>query len=206
MLPLALPLVANLPTVFKIAQVAMKIVSYIQVAAQVIGAVANKLGVLQDGQRAEDFGYAMRNAKKSAEEFSTINEYFAYLNDEIKAGNIDMSGKREMIDIVAGNALVAQAICGKLGLETSPEFWDMLCKKAQQERLDSNEAASILEICSKTNVSLQDITSYINNTELSGEVSASDVSSTIESALQEAHPERSQTDIADRFNDLLKKD
>lgn len=198
-----------LPMVFKIANTAAAILPYVcKTLEMCIGTLGRMHDVLKPGEKAEVFGFAMQNAAKAPKEFEHINSYIEYLRDEIKAGNIDVGDGKEysMLDKVAGNAIIAQAVGEKCGFNTSAAFWGIICQKASNEKLKANEISGILTQAKTQHINPDNIANYLVGNHLESNIQKSEVSSLIIDSLRHANPTMSDEDTLNRFNTLLKKD
>ncbi|MDY5951102.1 MAG: hypothetical protein SPJ16_07945 [Helicobacter sp.] len=198
-----------LPMVFKIANTAAAILPYVcKTLEMCIGTLGRMHDVLKPGEKAEVFGFAMQNATKAPKEFENVNSYVEYLRDEIKAGNININENKDysIVDKVAGNALIAQAVGEKYGLDIGATFWGIICQKASNEKLNANEISGILTQAKTQHINPDNIANYIAGNNLESNIQKSEVSSLIIDGLKHANPTMSNEDITDRFNTLLKKD
>lgn len=151
----------------------------------------------------------MRKSDKKPEDFDSINDYIAYLREEIKSGKIaldeDKTDLQKNIDTALGAGLSIKAIDEKYNLQTSADFWVFSGKKFEEGKLNTDEIHSVLKTASEKNLNPDDIKNYVEDKELSSGVQKSEISSALKESLQEANPTLSQDKLTERFNNLIKE-
>lgn len=188
---------------------ATTIAPYLEPIVRIVTAIAQALGILDKDDNLEDLGEAMRKTDKKPEDFDSINDYIAYLREEIKSGKIaldeDKTDLQKNIDTALGAGISIKAIDEKYNLQTSAEFWEFSGKKFEEGKLNTDEIHSMLKTASEKNLNPDDIKNYVEDKELSSGVQKSEISSALKESLQEANPTLSQDKLTERFNDLIKK-
>lgn len=193
-----------------IAQTAIKILPMAEIVVNVVKTVAQVCSVLQKDDKVEELGSAMRQSQKKPEDFDSINEYIDHLREEIKSGGVDVKPTgneiQDWADKAMGCSLVMQAINEKHKISTTPDFWMTIGKKFNEGKINEKEVDGILKKSAETQVDPENVKNYINHDEIKGNSSKSEISSVIVDGLKEAQPQASESQITQRFNELVKKD
>lgn len=176
---------------------------------KVIVAIAGACLGMGEDEKIEDYGAAMRQAEKKPEDFNTIQEYIAYLREEIKSGRIDLSSPKSEIEQFAdkalGASLMIKGIDEKYKLKTSVDFWGTMGKKFEEGKINEKELDSVLKNCGDKQVDADNVSRYLNNEDLKGGQTKSEVSSIIVDSLKEANPKMSDSEVTTRFNNAIKQ-
>lgn len=158
-------------------------------------------------EKVEDLGAAMKQTEKKPEDFDSINDYIDYLRDEIKKGHVEL-GKSQGVELFAekvmGASLLSEALGEKYGMKPSAEFWGEMGEKVHDGKLNANEVGSIIQKASRSEVKLDNVSSYLKGEEVKGN-QKSEVSSVIIDGLKESNPTLSDSEIDKRFNELIKQ-
>ncbi|TQR33139.1 hypothetical protein DMB92_04060 [Campylobacter sp. MIT 99-7217] len=177
--------------------------------APIISAIASLIGVFKNEHTPEDYGEAMQKAEKKPDDFDSINEYIAYLDEEISSGRIQLDEKEKKTDIqknidtAIGSALGMKGISEKYNLEDSVSFWATMGQKFKDEKIDEKELVSTLETMSEKDISADDVSAYLEDKTLETN-SKSEVSEALKQGLEKANPELSKDELTTKFNELLK--
>jgi len=120
----------------------------LQVVEKGIQYLAKKLGIIKEDEKAEKVGYLMEEANehkdwKKQEEFSSFEEYYAYLKKQIPYEQMDLNKLRDNQDryMVLGTIALTKGLEEKLGIELSEEFLFEIGKS----RMEGTEIQAIIE-------------------------------------------------------------
>lgn len=192
-----------------VAEVATKIAPYVEKLSCVIQTISTLLGIIKPEDKVEDLGQAMREANKKPEDFGSRSEYICYLQEEVKAGRINVNKPKtdneKLVDMTLGVAIAIKAIDEKYTLITNSDFWGLIGLKTKSDDISANEIQALLESSKESGIDTKNIANYIKGDKVESGVKVNDVSDLIENSLEKANPSMSDEEITNRFNKLLEK-
>jgi hypothetical protein len=136
------------------------------------------------------------------DDLDSVGEYIDYLHTQIRLDEQKLNSLKDEEHagyMAIGAAIYIKAIEEKYGMELPSEFW----LTAAMLKLSPEEVKAYIDNFKANDIEMQDMCDYLQGNPMSDGKSASEVSSTMASAIKESNPELSEDDVYDRLQSMV---
>lgn len=127
---------------------------------KVLETIAKGLGIIQEEENVEELGDKAMKANKKPEDFDSINEYIAYLRQEIRSSPDELEQlqpEERLARHAIGSVLLSKAIEEKRSMEIPVDFW----KATVEKGLTAKEIDEFIQQFKQDGIEPKDFVKYL---------------------------------------------
>ncbi len=132
----------------------------ISLVVKVLETIAKGLGIIQEEENVEELGDKAMKANKKPEDFDSINEYIAYLRQEIRSSPDELEQlqpEERLARHAIGSVLLSKAIEEKRSMEIPVDFW----KATVEKGLTAKEIDEFIQQFKQDGIEPKDFVKYL---------------------------------------------
>ena len=176
-------------------------------ASEIMGDILFALGINSDFEHAGIVGAKASKCEKSVDDFSSVEDYFNHLKDEIKFDKDEFDAlkpEEKIAHTITGLAIETGVISEKIGIEIPAEFVELISKISEIKGLiiEANKLISIINKSKDNGINnLNDIVDLVNGSGKSDRVKTGEA---LHKAIDEVYPNKADDIINDVIDNVRK--